>query len=170
MAQFWVQQSQSCPVRVGPSPSTCPCPGQTKGKKSRKIVNGTLKQTLCLPVCMAPVVPTDRALCARAAPSPVLLSLLARQLGTGGRGRKMPRPKLLGVSLVRLMVLEEVDFRRQRRKAALRGRGGQSTGEQQPELLCGPAANPDGEWEQALPDSRSKGNMCWEQCREHAWS
>lgn len=170
MAQFWVQQNWSCPVRVGLNPSTCPCPGQTKGKKSQKIVSGPLKQTLCLPVCMAPVVPTDGALCARAAPSPALLSLLARQLSTGGRGRKMPRLTLLGVLFVRLMVLEEVDFRRQGRKAALRGRGGQSTGEQQPELHCGPAANPDWEWEQALPDSRSKGNLCWEQGREHSWS
>lgn len=82
----------------------------------------------------------------------------------------MPRLKLLGVLFVRLMVLEEVDFRRQGRKAALRGRGRQSTGEQQPELCCGPAANPDWEWEQALADSRSKGNLSWEQGREHSWS
>lgn len=41
----------------------------------------------------------------------------------------MPRPKLLRVLFVRLMVLEEVDFRRQRRKAALRAQGEQSTGD-----------------------------------------
>lgn len=95
MARFWVQESWSHPARVGLGPSIPPRPGQTRGKKitANRLRGSASGHTACL--CARPRAPTDRALCTRAAPSPVLSPLLARQLGAGGGGSKMPRPKLL---------------------------------------------------------------------------
>lgn len=59
---------------------------------------------------MAPVVPTEGLYVLLLLPALLCSHCLQ---GTGGRGTKMPRPKSLGILFVRLMVLEEVDFRRQ---------------------------------------------------------
>ena len=122
-------------------------------------------------LCAQPQAPTDGtlcagALCARAAPSPAWSLPLARRLGVGREGSKMPRPELLGVLFVKLTVLEEVDFRRQRRKAALRARGGQSPGDAAARASLRPHSKPIRGAGAGAVRQGGKGDPCREQGRD----
>lgn len=80
-------------------------------------------------LCARPRAPTDRALCAHAAPSPVLSPLLARQLGAGGGGSKMPRPKLLQGFICKANGAGGSGFPQAVKKGCIESWGGQSVGD-----------------------------------------